>query len=252
MYKQPVLALALAALATLLSTPLQAAADAQALVRKADQARGGDLTTGLAMQSTITSFKKGEQLRSYSVQIEGQDGNSLVTFTEPAHSRGQRMLMRQRNMWFLSTDTKKPVPISPRQRLLGDAANGDLATANFARDYAPKITGEAKVGEEVCDIIELTAKTQEVSYDKIVYYIARSNGLGLKAEYFASSGRMLKIALMKYDNKIKVGNKELVFISEMEIQDAVSQENKTVLSYAKPEPKNIPASRFDLQSLLSN
>lgn len=251
MYKQSIFAFALLALAAIQSNHVSAA-DAQELVRKADQARGGDLTTGLTMQSTITSYKKTEQLRTYSVQIEGQDGNSLVSFIEPAHSRGQRMLMRQRNMWFLSPDTKKPIPISPRQRLLGDAANGDLATANFARDYTPKITGEAKVGDEACDIVELMAKTQDVSYDKIVYYISKSSGLGLKAEYFTVSGRLFKIAQMKYDNKIKVSGKDIPFISQMEIQDAVAQENRTVLSYSKPELKNIPASKFDLQSLVSN
>jgi hypothetical protein len=242
-----------AAISTLSAVPASAApADAEAIVRKADQSRGGDLNSGLIMQSTITSFKNDQESRSYSIQIEAQDGNSLVTFTEPAYSRGTKMLMRQRNMWFLSSEIKKPVPISPRQRLVGDASNGDIATANFARDYTPKIIGEATVRDELCDVIELMAKNGDATYDRVVYYVSKKSNLGLKAEYYTLSGKLFKTAEMHYDNIVKLSGRSLQFISRMEIHDAVTANNKTVLTYSKPEAKNISNARFDIQSLLSN
>lgn len=225
--------------------------DAAAIVRKADQARGGDLDSGVAMESSIVSFKDGKPVRSYTVQIESSGGNSLVVFTEPAFSRGTKMLIRQRNMWFLSNDVKKPVPISPRQRLLGDAANGDIATVNFARDYNAKITGEATVEGQVCHVIELTAKTRDTAYDRIVYYVAKDSQLGIKAEYYTVSGKLFKSATMRYENALTIGGRRSPFISRMEISDALDRKQKTVLTYRNPALRTIPPSRFDLQTLMT-
>ncbi len=254
MSKQPVIAIALCA-SFFVSFAAFAQAntlDAQAIVRKSDQARGGDLDSGMAMQSTIVSLKDGKEVRSYSVLIESHDGNSLITFTAPAFSRGTKMLMRQRNMWFLSSDVKKPVPISPRQRLLGDASNGDIATVNLARDYTAKITGEATVDNLVCHKIELIARTKDTSYDRIVYYVTKADQLGIKAEYYTVSGRLFKTASMRYENKLTVAGRAIPFLSRMEIGDAVDKKQKTVLTYANPQLRSIPPSRFDLQSLMTN
>ena len=226
--------------------------DAQAIVRKADQARGGDLDSGMSMQSTIVSIKDSKEVRSYSVQIESHDGNSLITFTAPTFSRGTKMLMRQRNMWFLSPDVKKPVPISPRQRLLGDASNGDIATVNLARDYAAKITGEATVDNVQCHVIELVAKAKDTAYDRIVYYVTKSEQLGVKAEYYTVSGRLFKTASMRYENRLTTGGRTIPFLSRMEIGDAVDKKKKTVLTYQNPQLRSIPPARFDLQSLMTN
>ena len=45
------------------------------------------------------------------------------------------MLFNDRTIWFIKPGLRKPVSISARQRLVGDAANGDIATTNYARDY---------------------------------------------------------------------------------------------------------------------
>lgn len=254
MYKQAVMTITLCTslLTCFAALAQQSAIDAQAIVRKADQARGGDLDSGMAMQSTIISLKDGKELRSYSVQIESHDENSLITFTAPVFSRGTKMLMRRRNMWFLSPDIKKPVPISPRQRLLGDASNGDIATVNLARDYTAKITGDATVDNIACHKIELVARTKDTTYDRIVYYVTKSDQLGIKAEYYTLSGRLFKTASMRYENKLTIGGRTIPFLSRMEIGDAVDKKQKTVMTYANPQLRSIPPSRFDLQSLMTN
>lgn len=254
MFKQPLISTVVCAsmLLSFNAWGQAGAIDAQAIVRKADQARGGDLDSGIAMQSTIVSLKEGKEVRSYSVQIDSHDGNSLITFTAPAFSRGTKMLMRQRNMWFLSTDVKKPVPISPRQRLLGDASNGDIATVNLARDYAAKITGEAMVDNLACHVIELVARTKDTTYDRIVYYVTKADQLGVKAEYYTVSGRLFKTASMRYENKLATGGRSIPFLSRMEISDALDKKQKTVMTYVNPQLRSIPPSRFDLQSLMTN
>ena len=61
---------------------------------------------------------------------------SLVETLAPLNSKGARMLQVERNMWLTKPGLKKPVPISPRQRLSGQAAIGDIAATNYAKDYS--------------------------------------------------------------------------------------------------------------------
>ena len=45
-------------------------------------------------------------------------------------------------MWFYDPSSKASVRISPQQRLMGQASDGDVVTANFAKDYTAKLLGE--------------------------------------------------------------------------------------------------------------
>lgn len=227
-----------------------AAPDVEALVRKADQAHGGQLASGLQMSGTITSYQRGAVSRSYTVQIEAQDGNSLISFREPAFARGNKMLVRQRNMWFVSADIKQPVPISPRQRLVGEAANGDIATTNFSRDYNARLLDDSEVAGEPCHAIELTAKTQNTSYDRIVYHVSKARQIGLRAEYYSLSNKLLKTADIEYRHEIRLNGVTQPFVSRMEIRDALTTDERTVLEYTRPELKAIAASQFDLQTVM--
>ena len=55
------------------------------------------------------------------------------------------MLLDGRAMWYGKKGLRKPVSISPQQRLSGEAANGDIAAVHYARDYAPSFVGDAQV-----------------------------------------------------------------------------------------------------------
>ena len=102
---------------------------------------------------TLTEFVKGQQvdsstLTSYArtVDASGQFG-SLVRFVLPSRDSGKLMLKSGNDLWFYDPGTKASVRISPQQRLMGQAANGDVITVNFARDYKAAIAGEDRNGE---------------------------------------------------------------------------------------------------------
>jgi len=222
---------------------------AEDILKESDYVRGADVD-GLSMNSTVTSFKNGKEQKNYAMEIEADQNNTLVTFTAPARSKGIKMLMQERNMWFLSPEVKKPVPISPRQRLLGEANNGDLATTNYSRDYSVNLLGENTVEGKACYVLELKARDKSVTYDKIVYYLEKETKLGIKAEYFTISGKHFKTAMFQYDNRVKDNGREFNYVSRMEIRDAIASNEVTVLEYKNVERMNIPLSRFDKQELM--
>jgi hypothetical protein len=220
------------------------------LLKASDRARGGEMG-GITMVSTVVSYQDNVEDKSYSLKIEADQDNSLVTFIKPATSAGKMMLMQSRNMWFLSPDVSKPVPISPRQRLLGEASNGDVATTNYSRDYEATLVGEADVAGQPCYVLDLKAKEANVAYDKIKYYISKDSHLALKAEYLTVSDKHFKTSLMEYGNRIDFQGKSMPFVSKIEIQDQVQTGQKTVLAYEQVQAVDVQPSRFDLRALLS-
>ena len=212
-------------------------------------ARGGDVE-GLIFEATLTSYRGEEELKSYTLQIESDGDNSLASFLAPSRSRGLKMLIRSRNMWFLSPSTKRPVPISPRQRLLGEASNGDIATTNYSRDYEATIVGEEIVDDTPCHVLSLVATNDNATYAKLRYYISKEQKLGIRAEYLTASDRLLKVAHLEYNNSLSVDDRELAFVSRMTVVDGINTRDRTVMKYSDVRVESISRDRFDTRSLL--
>src|SRR4030095_13057033 len=92
--------------------------------------------------------------RKYRVLSKGNE-NTIVMVTEPAAERGQIMLMKGRDLWVFLPNVSQPVRLSLSPRLTGQVANGDLARANFAGDYEPKILRTETIDREVYYVLEL-------------------------------------------------------------------------------------------------
>lgn len=82
------------------------------------------------------------------------------------------------------------------QRLTGQVANGDLARANFAGDYKPKVLRSESIGNEDYYVLELTAVDRGVTYQKVMYWLTR-NLRGRSRRSSTLSNRLLKNAVMR-------------------------------------------------------
>lgn len=152
---------------------------------------------------TLTEFQSGKQvdtstLTSYSrTQQQGGQFSSLIRFVLPARDAGKLMLKNGNDMWFYDPTNKATVRLSPQQRLLGQAANGDVATVNLARDYKATLaaTEDVQDGERktrTAHKLALLAVTPEVTYASIEMWVDIENNRPLKARFFAESSRLLK------------------------------------------------------------
>jgi hypothetical protein len=225
---------------------LHADMEPKEILRKADEARGN--AAGVEWEIAIDSIEGGRQ-QQRTIRVTARGFNSLADFLAPPNVKGQKLLMLDRNMWFAKPGLSKPVPISPRQKLVGGAANGDIASTNYAGDYKITRTSEDIVNGERCDLFDLSAVDNRATYDRIKYWISKERLVGLKAEFYTVSGKMFKTATFEYKNSITVDGKLREFISKMIITSAVQKEDITTMNFGKVLIKKVPDSIFNLNLL---
>jgi outer membrane lipoprotein-sorting protein len=202
------LALALAVVAdqaprALGATPVNPAADAQAILAASDAIRNPSQPFGLTLD--LIEYRDGKQtdaatLRVYS-KAEGGTGRfrTLVRYDTPARDAGKLILQNGLDLWFYDPSSQASVRISPQQRLLGQASNGDVVTVNFAHDYRAELAAEEDIqdGEHVsrhCYELSLNAVVADVTYHRIEMWIEQQSRRPVKGKFYAESGRLLKTA----------------------------------------------------------
>ncbi len=182
-----------------------AATDPQALLAASDAVRNPD--HGFGLTNTLLEYRQGKQTDSstlavYSKADASGQFRSLVRFMAPARDTGKLMLYSGKDLWFYDPANRASIRLSPQQRLLGQASNGDVVTVNLARDYQ----ATEAVEEEVSDgdrqkrrsyRLSLAARNADASYHRILLWIAVDGLRPLKAQFMAESGALLKTAFYR-------------------------------------------------------
>jgi len=214
-------------------------ARARKIVEDADRIRFPD--EGFQVDVSIVTKRNDEadDERTYRVLSKGNE-NTVVMITAPASERGQIMLMKGHDLWVFLPNVSQPVRLSLAQRLTGEVANGDLARANFAGDYNPRIVRTDTIDGEKYDVLELTAVDSSVTYAGVLYWVRQSNSTPYKAEFYATSNRLLKTCMYgKYDKVLgKLRPTQLVMI------DALHEGEKSVLDYSGMKLRDLPDKVF--------
>lgn len=222
--------------------------EAALLLKEADRARGA-AEEGISWEIDVDTIEDGSTNKvHYLVKVKGVD--ALAEATAPARNKGEMMLFNDRNLWIFRPGNKKPMAISPRQKLMGQAANGDIASTNYARDYDGTVIGSDMVDGVDCWKLDLKAKAKNVTYDGIHYWISKAGKVGVKAEFLTVGGKMFKSATFEYKNTMKSGGKEYPFVSKMTIVDALKADNKTTISYGTPKAEKLADSLFNVNNLV--
>lgn len=242
--KNILLVFILSSVYALSATAAESAAD---LLRFSDRARGG-LKDGVVWDAKIITEEDGESSeRTFS--IKAKDNDAFVEARSPARNKGEVYLFNDRNMWFFKPSLRKPVSISARQKLSGQAANGDIASTNYARDYDPTESGTEKVNNEDATVLMLKAKSKQVTYDQIKYWISKKSKLALKAEFRTLQGNPFKVAEFEYKNTMTAEGRTFDFISKMTIVDVKFPKNRSIIEYTKPKAETLPSSLFNVNNL---
>ena len=232
---------------TVLVPPVRADMSPREILTKADEARGN--AEGMEWEIDITSLEGGRQQERV-IKVTARTFNSLAEFLAPANVKGQKVLMLDRNMWFVKPGVSKAVPISPRQKLIGLAANGDIASTNYAGDYKVAHAAEDVFNGEACYLFDLDAVDKKATYDRIRYWISKGRLAGVKAEFYTVSGKMFKTAAFEYEHRVSIDHSPRPFISKMVIRSAVMKEDVTTMRYGKVAFKRVPDSTFNLNLLV--
>lgn len=221
--------------------------EAQDLLKASDRFRGGT-QSGIEWQVRLRSTENGKSSdRTFAVKVK--DVNALVEALSPAKFKGEIYLFNDHTMWFFKPSLKKPIGISARQKLSGQASNGDIASTNYARDYTPKLEKTEKVNGVMTRVLLLKAKSDQVTYDQIRYWIAEKSKQALKAEFMTLQGKPFKVATFEYKNTLSEGGKKFPFLSRVTIVDSKFNKNRSVMDYKHVSSASFPSALFNVNNL---
>ena len=239
-------AILLGLLALCAAAPLaQGAPGAQEILAASDAVRNPGKPFSLTV--ALVEYKGGRQtdgntLRVYSKAAAGSGQyRSLIQFIAPARDANKLMLKNGNDLWFYDPSSKASIRISPQQRLLGQAANGDVVTVNLAKDYRASLAGEETIpdGERQprrCYKLELAAASPDVTYHRIEMWIDAANNRPVKGRFYTESGQLLKTAYYRrYERQLGVDRP-----TETVIIDGLDPAWVTVMRYSGYAYREIP------------
>ncbi|ROP59495.1 outer membrane lipoprotein-sorting protein [Enterobacter sp. BIGb0383] len=232
-------------LTLLLATIMVFSANAETveqMLKKADQYRSKEPHAKVTTVVKLYQNNELDKTRLYEVYTRPMR-ESLVLFRSKVED-GQKLLMLGDNYWLLMPQSRRPIRITPIQKLLGNASVGDISTLNWSEHYQGTLQGDQEVVIQdkkiMSNRLELTAKTAGETYARIELWLDKKNDFPLKADLYLLSGKMAKQAFFIADDDVHP--KKIV---SMVLLDSIQPEKKTVIDYQNVVPYQLDAKYYN-------
>jgi len=220
------------------------AGDSAEILRKIDAFRAPYPEFFLRVRVTSTENGRMEETALFDAYISGPE-KSLVIAREHAN-RGMKLLYVGGDMWIHLPDTHRPLRITPMQRMMGEASNGDIARLSLTEDYAAEESGLKEVDGASCRRIVLTAVRESAPYHRVVLFVRAENYRAVRAEFYLPSGKLFKTA--RYEEYKPLEGR--MILTKMTISDDLRRGRETTLEYLSFEKRTIPARYFNKNGLV--
>jgi hypothetical protein len=221
------------------------AQSARDIIASADRVRNpGEPFRSTTVLTPYVQGKAGDQtvLAVYSKEDKttGQFRN-LVRYVQPPRDAGKMALLDGQNFWFYDPAAKSSVRISTQQRLIGQAAIGDVLTINFAVDYTGTLLGDETITDPEhqtrnCWHLDLRAATPTAVYSRAEYWVEHGSFWPIKAKFYSDSGRVLKVLYYRGFTQrlgaVRPGGAVII--------DAVDSTAVTTVQFDNPKFQDIP------------
>lgn len=228
---------------------------AEQLLQKVDGYRNFK-NTAFSFDLELISRKEGKRDKTFGMHAKVLDAHtSFIAYHSPKREQGKALLTNGHHLWFVSRTAKKPIRITPQQRLLGEASNGDVASTDFSSDYIP-VYAEPDIKMESHEVVlELNAKPESLAaYHRILLWVNKDNHRPIKAQFFTESGKHLKSAFYTQFSKLEDFDKKPQLV-EVEIHNAISNGSITIMRYSNFSLETLEKHEFQpakIQKLLSS
>jgi len=219
--------------------------NANQLVKEADKYRQ---SSDEAKVSTVIKLYKDNVLdreRTYDVYL--QPGRKSLVISQSPSEKGQKVLMIKDNFWLLLPKTKRPIRITPMQKLLGEASTGDVATMSWHGDYHAEFLAEHERSDGENIELRLTAKTKGVTYKRINLSLTPKTSFPVKAELYLASGKLAKIAHFVLED----GGSE-IRVRKMILKDRINKNQHTEIEYLENQPYSLANKYYNPSYLAKN
>jgi len=187
-----------------------------------------DLESDGTAKVKITQQKAGEGVKVYEAiyYLRDRDDAFLIIMTAPEVEKGNGYLKQDDNFWMYRRNTRTFQHINRDESIAGtNAKGGDFENKKLTELYKPtlneageEIITETMIGKVPVYQFELTAKTEDVTYPKVIFWVRQDNYLPLKTEGYSLSGTLMESAYyLKYT---RIGGKYMwvkaMFVDEFE------------------------------------
>ena len=204
---------------------------------------------GYTMIADIAYEKHGQSKKENFRVFVKDHRQTLVSYLKPARLRGNLLLMVDDNLWYYVNETRRPMRITPIQKLSGGTSYGDITRLNWSGDYVPEMVSEesVRVDGTVYDtwFMKLTATSSSATYNTIDLFVEKESYFPRKAVVYLQSGKKMKTMFFTEFNEIygKIMNTRIDFV------DHLSSDSKTTMIFSDISVKRFPE-RFFLKSSL--
>jgi len=216
--------------------------DPAALLQSADTPRRQFLHSTLRVRVTVPSSDGPAATAELDVLL-GNDDQQLVIFRD-SKNKGRKFLTAGDKSWLIVPGSRKPIPVTPNQRLLGATTFADIARVRLSQDYSGELRpGMEPCGEpaQPCRIMDVVATTRTAPYASGTLWIDGSGTLR-KAIYRLASGKPAKEITYRYRaygaESIPAG----LTLTDLLLPD---RPGETTLEYLHHRKSRHPAGTFD-------
>ncbi|OEE30856.1 outer membrane lipoprotein-sorting protein [Vibrio genomosp. F10 str. ZF-129] len=224
--------------------------DVEAMIKAADGYRMGESSAKAVSLVSLYENQVLDQTREYHVYSR-PNRESLVVFKSQVEA-GQKMLMLGDNYWLLMPKSRRPIRITPMQKLLGEASVGDISTLTWSEDYQGQWVSNESISQDSGETIKtnrlsLTATTTGASYQKIDLWLDEGNHFPIKADLYLRSGKLAKQAW--FESGQRDGHLRVI---SMTLLDRIQPAKKTVIEYKTIEAMELDEKYYNPAYLTRN
>lgn len=183
----------------------------------------------------------------YDMNVMKLDSQRMrIEFLQPASEKGRKVLRVGNKMWMFLPDLGKPIVISARQSFLGSSfSNGDMLRTDLVADYLPSLLREEELPAGKAWLLELRARSPEVSYDRILMWVEKGSMRPLRQEFFTLSGKRIKT--ISYSKPSKLSGVEINTVMEV-VSDLNPHEQTKMTISALSTNQKLTAALFQKDS----
>ncbi|MFO7891958.1 MAG: outer membrane lipoprotein-sorting protein [bacterium] len=198
------------------------------------------------IRTKLTSYEGNTVKESavFDAYINGE--NRSLVIEKEGKNKDMKILYVDEKMWVQLPGSRRPIRITPIQRLMGQASNGDVAKVGFKADYSIENCDTVRLGEKHCYKLVMKAKRKSSTYHQINLYVCQENCQPIKAEFYLISGKHFKTA--EYVEYRLFQNKLL--LAKMIIYDELRTDCKTVFEYTLIREKELPVRYYNKNHLI--
>jgi outer membrane lipoprotein-sorting protein len=169
------------------------------ILNKVDENNYAD--TRVAVSQMVIHLARNTRTVRAKSWVSGSD-KSFTEFLYPPRDKGTKMLKLGDELWTYTPSTDRTIKISGhmlRQSVMGsDLSYEDMMEDHKLIDqYSANVAGEDTVLGRKCWVIDLTAKSSDVSYYVRKVWVDKERYVPLRENRYAKSGKLLKTTEVK-------------------------------------------------------